>query len=152
MSSTTLISLTADCILAIMAIIAGAVSLFEYNSHKQKENNKLLSQLNRRYINNEDIQTVVKYLRNIDADDTKPSTYQTELFLRFFEELGVYLRDNDEFKDDFNNFFGFYLEQMYSKDRGKELLAAINYEEENWDYLNQYKKKVGFPYTIAPEK
>ena len=51
----------ADCVLAIMAIIAGLVSWFEYRSHKQKENNKLLSQLNKRYIENQDIQTVVKY-------------------------------------------------------------------------------------------
>lgn len=139
-----LISLIADCILAIMAIIAGAVSWFEYKSHKQKENNKLLSQLNRRYVNSEDIQSVVRYLREVGADDTKPTPYQTELFLRFFEELGVYLRDNDNLKDDFDNFFGFYLKRMYQTDRGKELLAAINNEEESWEYLHEYKTRVGF--------
>lgn len=152
MNIISIISLIASCILAIMAIIAGAISLYEYKRHKQQENNKLLSQLNKRYINSKDIQTVVRYLRNIDADDTKPTAYQTELFLRFFEELGVYMRDNVDLKDDFKNFFGFYLKQMYSKDRGKELLAAINYEEEEWDYLKEYKKKVDFPYTITPTK
>lgn len=152
MNTLSFISLIANCILATMAIIAGAVSWFEYKSHKQKENNKLLSQLNRRYVNSEDIQTVVRYLRDIGADDTKPTPYQTELFLRFFEELGVYLRNNDNLKEDFDNFFGFYLKQMYCKERGKELLAAINNEEEKWKYLNEYKNKVGFPYSIAPTK
>ena len=130
-----------------MAIIAGLVSWFEYRSHKQKENNKLLSQLNKRYIENQDIQTVVKYLRKIDADkETTPSPYQTELFLRFFEELGVYLRNNSLPQDDVVNFFGYYLERMYKTDIGKELLAQIGNEERNWKYLNEYKARVNFLY------
>lgn len=138
------IHIISNCILAIMAIIAGFVSWFEYRSHKQKENNKLLSQLNKRYINNKDIQIVVKYLRKIDPDDTKPTPYQTELFLRFFEELGVYLRYNNLQIDDVINFFGYYLERLYETDRGKELLAQLNNEENNWNYLNEYKTRVGF--------
>ena len=136
----------ADCVLAFMAIIAGVVSWFEYRSHKEKENNKLLSQLNKRYINNNDIKIVVKYLRMVDADDTKPKPYQTELFLRFFEELGVYLRNNNLPKDDVVNFFGYYLERMYKTDRGKELLEQIGNEERTWKYLNEYKARVNFLY------
>lgn len=140
------LSTIANCVLALMAIIASIVSWFEYKSYKQKENNKLLSQLNKRYINNNDIQTVVRYLREIDPDDKVPQPNQTELFLRFFEELGVYLRNNNKLKDDVDNFFGFYLKRMYNTDRGKDLLAAINNEELKWDYLNEYKKIVEFPY------
>ena len=136
----------AEWILAIMAIVAGFISWKEYKSHKQKENNKLLSQLNRRYINNEDIQTVIRYLRVIDPDDKKPRPYQTELFLRFFEELGVYLRNDNLPKDDVINFFGFYLEQIYKTERGQKLLAEIDNEEKEWNYLREYKEKVGFPY------
>ena len=136
----------AEWILAIMAIVAGIISWKEYKSHKQKENNKLLSQLNRRYINNEDIQTVIRYLRVIDPDDKKPRPYQTELFLRFFEELGVYLRNDNLPKDDVINFFGFYLEQIYKTERGQKLLAEIDNEEKEWNYLREYKEKVGFPY------
>ena len=137
----------ADCVLAIMAIIAGLVSWFEYRSHKQKENNKLLSQLNKRYIENQDIQTVVKYLRKIDADkETTPSPYQTELFLRFFEELGVYLRNNSLPQDDVVNFFGYYLERMYETNEGKDLLEKIENEEKTWKYLKEYKARVSFPY------
>lgn len=62
------ISIISNCILAIMAIVAGVVSWFEYQSYKRKENNKLLSQLNRRYTGNDDIQTVVRYLREIEPD------------------------------------------------------------------------------------
>ncbi len=82
----------------------------------------------------------------IDPDDVKPRPYQTELFLRFFEELGVYLRNDNLPKDDVINFFGFYLEQIYKTERGKQLLAEIDNEEREWNYLKDYKEKVGFPY------
>ena len=130
----------------IMAIVAGVVSWFEYQSYKRKENNKLLSQLNRRYTGNDDIQTVVRYLREIEPDNAPPKPYQTELFLRFFEELGVYLRNESLPKKDVVNFFGYYLEQMYRTERGKGLLVKINNEEKDWGYLNEYKEKVDFLY------
>ena len=127
-----------------MAIIAGLISFIEYKNHKPKEYNKLLSQLNRRYLNNNDIQVVVRYLREIDADNEVPRPYQTELFLRFFEDLGVYLRNGNLPIEDVDNFFGFYLERMYNTERGKELLSQINNEELRWSYLNEYKERVGF--------
>lgn len=127
-----------------MAIVAGIISWFEHTSHKQKENNKLLSQLNNRYLNDKDIQSVIRYIRVIAPDDDKPKPYQTELFLRFFEELGVYLRDDSLPIEDVDNFFGYYLKRLYESERGKRLLEEINHEENTWDYLNDYKEKVGF--------
>ena len=147
MTTISVIIAISNCVVAIMAIVAGVVSWIEYNSHKQKENNKLLSQLNKRYLGNKDIQTVVRYLRKIDADSKVPRPYQTELFLRFFEELGVYLRNNNLPKDDVVNFFGFYLEMMYITERGKKLLAEIDNEEKKWKYLNEYKARVNFLFT-----
>ena len=133
-----------NSILAIMAIIAGVFSYIEYRKHVEKENNKLLSQLNRRYLNNEDIQTVVRYLREIDADTKVPRPYQTELFLRFFEELGVYMKNYNLPKNDVKIFFEFYLKQLYTTGRGKELLASINHDEKKWGYLNIYKANTDF--------
>ena len=140
------ISAVANSVMAVMAIAAGVVSWREHKRHKTQKNDKLLSQLNRRYIGNNDIQTVVKYLRKIDASDEVPNAYQTELFLRFFEELGVYLRNDSLPVEDVKNFFNFYLKQMYATERGKSLLKHINNEELRWNYLNDYKKKVGFKY------
>lgn len=74
----------------IVAIAAFVFSLFELRSHKTKEDNKLLSQLNKRYLESEDIQIVVKYLRVTEPSIHQPNAYQIDLFLRFFEELGVY--------------------------------------------------------------
>ena len=138
------VAVICNVVIAVTAIVAAVVSYFGYNSHKEKEKNKLLSQLNQRYINNADMQAVVKYLREIDPENEEPSTYQTELFLRFFEELGVYLRKNNLSPKDVKNFFNHYFERMYSTERGKKLLARINNEENGLEFLNEYKKKVGF--------
>lgn len=133
-----------ECCALIIASGALFYTHMQYISHKQKEDNKLLSQLNKRYTENDDIQVVVRYLRVIDPDKNVPRPFQTELFLRFFEELGVYLRNGSLPVEDVKNFFNFYLEQMYTTDKGKDLLAQIRNEEKKWPYLNDYKDAVGF--------
>lgn len=129
-----------DLGILFVATLAFVLSIIELRSYKQKENNKLLSQLNKRYLANDNMQTVVKYLREIKPSDEKPSPYQTELFLRFFEELGVYLRHNNQLLLDFYIFFNYYFKQLYESQKGKELLKEINHEDEKLDYLIDYKK------------
>lgn len=136
----------ADWLLVIMAIIAACFSWMEIQSHKDKENNKLLSQLNKRYMSSEGIQKVVRYLRKYDAESEKPSSYEIELFLRFFEELGVYMRKDNLPKEDVRNFFNYYFEQFYTTEKGKELREQINNEDKELTYLADYKKKLGLDY------
>lgn len=133
-----------DLLILIVALAAFVLSLYELHSYKQKETNKLLSQLNQRYLANNDLQIVVKYLREIKPDDTEPSEYQVELFLRFFEELNVYLRHGNLDPDDVKTFFNFYFDRLYHSERGKYLLDKIKHEDKNLDYLNGYKSKIGF--------
>jgi hypothetical protein len=136
-------------ILAVMAIVATIFSWKEIQSHKEKENNKLLSQLNRRYLDSQEIQKVVRYLREFDAGEEKPSSYEIELFLRFFEELGVYMRKDNLPIEDVRNFFNYYLEQLYTTERGEELRKQIRYGDIELSYLNDYKEKLGLEYLIT---
>ena len=124
-----------DLLILIVTGLAFILSIIELRSYKQKENNKLLSQLNQRYLANDNMQAVVKYLREIKPTIEKPSPYQIELFLRFFEELGVYLRHNDQLLLDFYIFFNYYFKQLYESEKGKELLNDINHEDEKLEYL-----------------
>lgn len=128
----------------LLAVITVVLSYIELQHYKRKESNKLLSQLNKRYLMNDDMQAVVKYLRDIDPTDEEPSAYQVELFLRFFEELNVYLRHGNLKPDDVITFFNFYLDRLYHTERGQKLLEKINHEDEKLDYLNGYKGKIGF--------
>ena len=133
-----------DFCIMVVAIIAACISYKEWYSHKTKEYNKLLSQLNERYINNKDIQTVVKYLRYTEPSDSQPDAYQIDLFLRFFEELGVYLENNSIKKEDVRNFFNYYIEQFF-KPEGRGKLLRLRSEYNKWDlhYLETYKKIMG---------
>lgn len=130
--------------LLLVALVAAIVSIIELRNYKVKENNKLLSQLNKRYIENKDVQYVVKYLRQIDPSVCEPSAYQVELFLRFFEELGIYLKTNSIKKADVNEFFDFYFYRYETTDRGKILKAKINNEDTNeaLRYLGEYRKQM----------
>jgi hypothetical protein len=129
-------------LLLIVAIIAAIISYREYGSHKTKEYNKLLSQLNKRYVGNVDVQTVVKYLRYNDPTKEEPKAYQIDLFLRFFEELGVYLKSESLKRDDVLNFFGYYMYRFDNCKRGQRLKEIIKHEDETLDYLNDYRRLI----------
>ena len=133
-----------NLLILLVALAAFILSLKELRSYKQKENNKLLSQLNKRYLNNTDMQAVVKYLRDIAPEGEEPSAYQVELCLRFFEELYVYLRHDGLKTSDVKEFFNYYLDRLYHSERGKELLLKINNEDKKLKYLNGYKEIIGF--------
>ena len=130
--------------LLIVAVVAVVVSIIQLKNHNDKENNKLLSQLNNRYLNSEEIQTVVKYLRDNESSNVVPTAYEIELFLRFFEELGLYLNTKSIKKKDVKEFFGFYFNQYETTERGKLLKAKIDNEdtEKYLPYLAEYRRQM----------
>lgn len=139
-----IIGIVIDFCILLVAVIAALISYREYQSHKTKEYSELLSQLNERYLGNDSMQAVVRYLRVVDPEGDEPSAYQVELFLRFFEELYVYMRHDGLKPDDVRKFFNYYLERLYFSERGKKLLEKIKHEDEKLEYLNGYKKIIGF--------
>jgi len=124
----------------ICAIIALVFSFIELRSYKAKENSKLLSQLNKRYMDNNHIQKVVRYLRDFEASDEEPSAYETEVFLRYFEELGTYLRRKSLSPEYAYKFFSYYLDKYYYSDKGKMLQEKVKHVEEKLDYVKDFKK------------
>lgn len=135
--------------LLIVAVVAVVVSIIQLKNHNDKENNKLLSQLNNRYLNSEEIQTVVKYLRDNESSNVVPKAYEIELFLRFFEELGLYLNTKSIKKKDVKEFFDYYFEQFEKPDKGSKgsiLKDKIEHEDKDWPYLKTYRKIMGYPH------
>lgn len=131
----------------IVAVVAAVISIIQLRNHNAKENNKLLSQLNRRYLGSKEVQTVVRYLRDIESSNVVPDAYEIELFLRFFEELGLYLNTKSIKKKDVKEFFDYYFEQFEKPDKGSKgsiLKDKIEHEDKDWPYLNMYRKKMGY--------
>lgn len=133
-----------NCLMVVTTIVALIISYIQYRLHKQKERSILFSNLNKRYLDNTDIQTVVKYLNKTGPAQKKPNDYQTELFLRFFEELSVYIQSKALSPKVIEQLFGYYLREIFISDRGKDLLMACKYQEYEWpyivDFINTMKK------------
>ena len=102
----------------------------------------MFSQLNRRYEKNGDIQTVIKFLREKEPEGDYITLYQLEVFLRFFEELGLYMSTDSLETQDVDEFFGFYLRQLYKSSKGKALLARLGEEEKKLELLQVVKEKL----------
>lgn len=137
-----LIKLIVEIITVVFAGIAVWQAWKAYISHKDTEYNKLCSQLNRRYEQNENMQAVVKYLRDKEPIGYEPSLYQVEVFLRFFEELGLYLRTGSIKAGDVDTFFGYYLKQLYTTTKGKALLGQLGEEEKQLTLLQIVKQNL----------
>ncbi len=88
------------------------------------------------------MQDVVRYLRDKEPSNKQPSLYQLEMFLRFFEELGLYMKTDSIKTEDIDRFFGFYLRQLYSSLRGKALLEQLGEEENDLELLQLVKIKL----------
>ena len=91
---------------------------------------------------NDDVQTVVRYLRVNEPANIAPTAYQIDLFLRFFEELGVYLKSESLKRDDVLNFFGYYFYRFDKCKCGQKLKNKIDNEDAKWNHLNEYRKLI----------
>ena len=137
----------AAALAVVVAVIALCYTKREYDEAKDTARHKLFSQLDRRYERNDNIQTVVKYLREKEPIGAEPDMYQLEVFLRFFEELGLYMETNSLNPDEVNRFFGFYLHQLYRTDTGKKLLAKLGGEDKQLELLQKVLTELNIQHT-----
>ena len=124
------------------AIVAGLISWCEYRLHRKREYSNAFSKLNKRYLKDEKVQTVVMYLSETGPAQEQPSDYQTELFLRFFEETYVYLSTGALPLETINTLYGYYLKQIYKLERGRELLSLCRYNDEEWPYIRKLREEL----------
>ena len=129
-----------EAIMAGAAVIALIVSWYQYRLHRDRERSKMFSSLNKRYLKSEDVQAVVKYLSKTGQKQNTPDDYRTELFLRFFEEVGVYLKSKSLEPQPVEQLFGYYLYEIYTSDKGRDLLKACDYHDSDWPYLVTFKQ------------
>lgn len=136
------IKIIVEVLTCLVACIAFCLAWKEYMSRKRTEYHKLFSQLNRRYEKNESMQAVVKYLRDKEPEGDYISLYQLEVFLRFFEELGLYMETNSLNAADVDTFFGYYLRQLYKTPKGQKLIQGLGSEEQELKLLQVVKQKL----------
>lgn len=86
----------------LLVIITGWAFIYarkEYRLHRKREKAETIARFNERYSNDKNIEAVVKLLMNEKNGEEKAKdglrdkslNYQKEMFLRFFEELQIFM-------------------------------------------------------------
>lgn len=86
----------------------------EYKKIRKKEKCDILTRYNERYTNDPCIRKVIdSYL---DKNKQKPTANEKELFLRFFEELEVMIREDYISEQYVHDFFSYYFLVLWDDD------------------------------------
>jgi hypothetical protein len=136
------LTLLASLLTASIATAAFIYTKKEYRLHIEREQSLTLSKFNERYCADKNIEAVVKYLigESDGVQVTKPTTYQKELFLRFFEELEYAISHNSLGEKLVYDMFSYYALKAYDS---QEKFIAEN-EEKYWicfvEFVERMKK------------
>ena len=133
----------AEILTAIIALFASIITYNEYMSTKDTKQAQVLSEYNKRYSEDPNIVKVVKYLNYIHENGTinnphreKPSNYEVEMFMRFFEELELQIQKKRLSEKDVCNLFTYYA-HFLSLTENKELREFLGITED--DYKNNWE-------------
>lgn len=132
----------AEILTALIASFAFVITLLEYLSSKDAKQAQVLSEYNKRFTEDPNIINVVKYLNYIDEKGdinnpfrSRPSNYEVEMFMRFFEEIELQIRHGRMDSNDVNNLFVYYA-YMLGKTENQALRNSLGVTEkdysENW--------------------
>lgn len=133
-----------EAVTAITALFAFIVAINEYYSRKDAMRAKILSEYNKRYSEDSNIVKVVKYLNFIDNDGTinnpnreKPSNYEMEMFMRFYEELDLQIVHGRLDETEVIDLFYYYAERLDKNEELRRSFGITDYNDEHW---NSYRR------------
>lgn len=124
------------------ALFAIIVAFFEYKQLKGRRKSELFSELNKRYLADEkNIQPVIRYLSHLHPNAPVPEGYQIELFLRFFEEIDVYLKEEALDEETTYHLFAYYCLEIFEPE-WNHLLESIIFRQEEWPLLSDFLERM----------
>ena len=138
----------ASVITAIISLLAFIVAWMEYNSRLDSMKAQVFSEYNKRYSEDPNIVKVVKFLNYIDTDGTlnnpprgKPSNYEVEMFMRFFEELELQIQYGRLNEKDVLETFVYYANKLHENENLRSFLGVTDYNK-NWSRFNNLMKRI----------
>ena len=116
------LNVIANCGTFMATCFAAFYGIKEYSIHKVEEKIKLLGEYNQRYSTDKNIKTVVSWMLKIailnekgdivganpDKTTHKPGIYEKEMFMRFFEELYLHIKNGSVEKRQACLLFSYY--------------------------------------------
>ncbi len=137
----------AEFVTAIVALLAFIITIYEYNMRKDAKQAQVLSEYNKRYTEDPNVVKVVKYLCYTDKDGKinnpkpeKPSNYEVEMFMRFFEELELQIRCYRIEEKAVYDLFVYYANKLNDSKELRDSLGVTDYNE-NWGGFKEITRK-----------
>ena len=139
----------AEVVTAIIATLSAFVAYNEYLSHNDSKQAQVLSEYNKRYSEDNNIIKVVKYLNYIDEGGIinnpcreKPSNYEVEMFMRFYEELELQIKYKRIDLNDVCNLFCYYANMIYTNPELRHYLGIDDNDyDNNWSGFKKLMSK-----------
>lgn len=135
-----------DIIGIVIAVSALLVAYKEYLGHKQNSKIEVFSKLNKVFVTDKNIQSVILYLNQKDSK-VEPTVNEIELFFRFFEEIDVYLEQGLLDIKVADELFAFYCMEFFKDNPSEDyrrLLDKIEYDkyENTWSHLQSFIQRI----------
>lgn len=147
----TVISAVSEFLTFILGLVAFVVTVIGYKQSVKNKKSEVLAEYNARYTDNCHIRQVVKYYLERNADD-KPTLYDKEMFLRFFEELELMIERGYLDLEDVRNLFSYYFIVIWSADNdsffwNEEMVSPYNNVDEvknskDWALAARFYEKI----------
>lgn len=137
-----------DAILTLLALISLIVTCIGYYYHRQRDKAEVLGQYNERYSRDEHVKKVVDYIIHY-MDGKKvaslPSTHDAELFMRFFEEIEIQIKEDRMDEQQVYSLFAYYAIRL-GEDEKTRLSLGISkdeYDKSNeWKYFKEFVNRM----------
>lgn len=118
----------------IAAVLSGVIGIIVAERRSTKERSiRVFKDMNKVFVQDKNIQAVIRFLNQKEADE--PTINELELFLRFYEELDVYIQNGDIDKLIVRDLFYYYCGQLIHNGSCEYPRKKIQFNIKDWRHL-----------------
>lgn len=134
-----------DIFMLLITLCAFGLTYKKYLEYLKREKADVLSFYNERYSKDEHIRKVVKYI--IAVMDNKclkktPSVYNTEMFMRFFEEMEIQIENSRLDVTQVYNLFSYYALIFDTNQQIRLNLSIKDYDTDQWQLFREFVSRM----------
>lgn len=136
----------------VTSLAAALFAVLEYNRHKQEQRTKLLCEYNQRYSTDRNIESIIEWmlqiaLTNDEGDiigvnknikNNPPGIHKKEMFMRFFEELYMQIKDGRLNENNIKRMFSYYALRFATYEDFRSDIK--DYEKDEWSDFREFVK------------
>ena len=135
-----------DWLLTIFTAITVWYTYSQYRGYRKRIKAEVLGQYNERYSRDEHLNKVVDYIIHyIDNNvvNPLPSVHDAEMFMRFFEEMEIQIKENRMDEQQVKQLFSFYAIKLGEDECIRKELGIVDYDNsDNWEGFKSFVERM----------